>query len=145
MSVRHIHASPGEYIAVHRNGRYHGGGSSDASGCLVLLVGVAVYCFWREILVIAAIVGTLALIGWLVWRFRGQLGRAAVAVCRIAWKGIRIAAIFTWRQTVRGYRFCTAKLTSRRPAPTPAGQKTPLMPLSASHHDDYGKIIQHKW
>lgn len=143
MSVRHIHASPGEYIAVHRNGRYHGGGSSDASGCLVLLIGFAVYCFWREILVVATIVGVLALIGWLIWRFRVQLGKAAVAVCRIAWKGVRFAAIFTWRQAVRGYRFCATRLASRR-ATTPVRQKTPLAPPSASRPDDYGKIIQHK-
>ena len=150
MSVRHIHASPGEYIAVHRNGgsRYHrsgsGGGTSDASGCLVLLIGVALYCFWREIIVIATIVGVLALVGWLVWRFRVQLGRAAVEVGSLAWKGIRIAAIFCWRQMTRACRFCASRLARHRAAPASARKTVSPTPSPASQPSNYGKIIQQK-
>lgn len=95
MSVRHIHARPGEYIAVHRNrGSVSASrGDTGVSGVGIAVVVLAVVFLWKIILkaillmcagvlVAAAAAGVL----WLLWKFRRQL-----------WHGIRFAAVAVWR------------------------------------------------
>lgn len=79
MSVRHVYARDGEYIAVHRN---HGGyvgsscsSSTDDDGWLIV-VGI-LFCVWviyllRYIILAAAI---LIALGWLIWKFYRQKKR----------------------------------------------------------------------
>ena len=114
MSVRHIHARPGEYIAVHRDGhrRHSGGSGGDGSGCLFLIIAFLIWSFWREILVISLVLGIVALIAWLGWTFRTQIGKA-LCCCGVAiWKGLRfvlsfLAALFVCCGVViwKGLRF----------------------------------------
>ena len=55
MKVRHIHASPGEYIAVHRDGSGGSGGSGgdfeeDMTGCLIVaIIGFAVLSDYHDL------------------------------------------------------------------------------------------------
>ena len=127
MSVRHIHASPGEYIAVHRNGgsrptRRGGGGGGGSGGeglgCLLLLA----LFFWREILSLAFLLGVIALVGWLVWKFRSQIGSGLCAVAGGLGHAVRWILSMAWRIPVG---VCNA-IRGRRPQGTP----------------DYGRIIQ---
>ena len=95
MSVRHIHARQGEYIAVHR-----GGGSSGSSDGWLTLIGIVggivfVSLFWQIIL--ACLLATGAI--WLIWEFRAPLW---TGVCRTAGK-LREAAVRLWRAA--GHRF----------------------------------------
>ena len=127
MSVRHIHARPGEYIAVHRGhgGRSGGGSSGDGGeGCLGLIAIIFVIwviaSYW-EILVTLAI---LCAVIWLIWTFH-----------RPIWHGL--CWIFTKLRYLicAGYRglqtCCSRKKLSQK--------ATPYSNKSA----DYGKIRQH--
>ena len=77
MSVRHVHARPGEYIAVHRNHRNgsrsgggHSGNGSGNGGCLWLLATVIVIWvianFWEILVTLAILCAAI----WLIWTFR---------------------------------------------------------------------------
>ena len=127
MSVRHIYARPGEYIAVHR--RHGGGGGSgggDGAGCLGLL-GIIfaiwlVVTFWK-IIVGAAMAGAA---GWLIWNFRRPIWNG---VCRTA--ANLVCLIRAGYGRLRAY--CRArKELSRRDAPRSGSLA------------DYGQIRQHR-
>lgn len=96
MSVRHIHAHPGEYIAVHRGG---GNGSSADSekGFAVLIIAVAVilFLFWKAILTflfyalmvclgVAFAAGAL----WLLWTYRSPIWQGICWIARKLWRAI---------------------------------------------------------
>ena len=52
MKLRHIHASPGEYIAVHRDGSGGSGGDfeGDMTGCLIVaIIGFAVLSDYHDL------------------------------------------------------------------------------------------------
>ena len=130
MSVRHIHARQGEYIAVHRghgHGGRSGGGSSGGGGegCLYLLAIIFVIwfiaSFW-EILVALAI---LCAVIWLIWTFR-----------RPIWQGL--CWIFTKLTNLlrKGYNglqsYWSRKELSQQAAPY------------SSKSADYGKIRQYR-
>ena len=97
MSVRHVHAKPGEYIAVHRNHGGGGGGTSgDGMGCLTLVaVGFAIWLIvslWEIIL--ACLIIALAI--WLIWLFRAPLGKA------IGWSAKHLWSFITWSMSKIG-------------------------------------------
>ena len=145
MSVRHIHARPGEYIAVHR-GHGHGGrsgrGSSGGSGtgCLYLLAIIFVIwfiaSFW-EILVSLAI---LCAVIWLIWIFRRPIWHA------VCWIFSKLANLVQ-----AGYRVLQARRAQKKhtqdATPWPGAPVTSitqnLTPYS-SKSADYGKIRQHR-
>lgn len=144
MSVRHIHANPGEYIAVHRNGGSRptrggggsggGGGGDIAPGCLFVLA----LFFWREILAAAFWLGVIALVGWLVWKFRSQIGSGLCAVVGGLLRALWWIVSLAWRipigvyNAIRGRRQQGAAVTSQGPSPASTNQGSP----------DYGRIIQ---
>ncbi|MBQ9338660.1 MAG: hypothetical protein IJS14_15335 [Lentisphaeria bacterium] len=130
MSVRHIHAKPNEYIAVHRDGfarpSRSSSGESDFFGCLFLL-GIA-YIFYIVAALVEAVVnfvasywavllGGIALILFLVF--------CGPPVCKYLWN----------------------KITRKRPTPeTPAEVEAVPAQIEIEEDDPachpYGKIIQ---
>lgn len=103
MSVRHIYARDGEYIAVHR---HHGGyvagyssSSDDDDGWLILggtlLGAVLIYLFWKIILM-GIIVITM---GWLIWKFRRPLYRLFKWAISSIWKNISCLGRKAWHFT----------------------------------------------
>ncbi|HCG25274.1 MAG TPA: hypothetical protein DE060_18645 [Lentisphaeria bacterium] len=131
MKVRHIHASPEEYIAVHRDGSGGSGGSGgdfeeDMTGCLIVaIIGFAVYLiitFWKFILCGILLIAA----GWLIWKFRGPIRRFLVAsFLRI------VSVILSLQQYFR----------QKRSLPQQGSRKT--LPKQ-THDSDYGKIIQRR-
>ena len=83
MSVRHINARPGEYIAVHRKGRSASAGGGDTgtmSAVGMIAVILAVLLFWKIILkaifiACAAVLAITLAAGalHLLWKFRREL------------------------------------------------------------------------
>ena len=73
MSVRHIHARPGEYIAVHRG--THKGADNNAMVLLYVIgivgIGLIVCLFWQVILAGLLVAGA----AWLLWKYRASLRR----------------------------------------------------------------------
>jgi hypothetical protein len=143
MRVRHIHASSGEYIAVHRNhgssGHSSAGGGDNGMGCLVLLVLWGVWCWWQEILMIALILGVVTAVCWLGWTFRDEIADAAVAIGEgLAWvcvwlgRGIWWLLKPGWSLLQSGWQACR----TGRQASLPAAPAAPARP------GNYGKIIQ---
>ena len=127
MSVRHIHAKPREYIAVHRgHGGKSGGGSSGGGGegCLGLIAIIFVIwfiaSFW-EILVALAILCTVI---WLIWIFR-----------RPIWQGLCLVFTKLANLTCAGYRGLQTCWSRKKLLQ----QSVPYSDKSA----DYGKIRQH--
>ena len=95
MSVRHIHARKGEYIAVHR-----GGGSSGSSDGWLVVIGIIgaivfVCYFWQIILACLLAAGAI----WLIWKFRAPLWGG---VCWTARK-LREMTVRLWQAA--GHRF----------------------------------------
>lgn len=95
MSVRHIHARKGEYIAVHR-----GGGSSGSSDGWLVVIGIIgaivfVCYFWQIILACLLAAGAI----WLIWKFHAPLW---AGVCWIAGK-LWTATVALWQAA--GHRF----------------------------------------
>lgn len=95
MSVRHIHARPGEYIAVHRSGGAAAGGRESLTAVGIIAVILAVVFFWeiilKAILFACAVVLAVALASgvlYLLWTFRQQLWRGTCWIARILWSGI---------------------------------------------------------
>ena len=145
MSVRHIHANPGEYIAVHRNGGYRssrggsGSGSSggDGIGCLCIIGIILFCCFWKEILTIAFVVGILVLIGWLIWTFRTQIGKGLYIGSIVIWHGICKFVSYIINRFVVFYYAIKTHWSKR-------AQKTQPISISTQqkYGANYGKIIQ---
>ena len=141
MSVRHIHASPGEYIAVHRNGGYrptHGGGSgSDGMGCLCIIGIILIFCFWKEILIISFFLGILALVGWLIWTFRTQIGKGICIAGIAIWHGCCYVLSYVCIKIKAAYNAIRNRLAQRTKNPQPIGSCS-----SSKQSTNYGKIIQ---
>ena len=143
MSVRHIHAKPGEYIAVHRgHGGKSGGGSSGGGGegCLGLIAIIFliwfIASFW-EILVALAI---LCAVIWLIWIFR-----------RPIWQGLRWVFTKLANLVQAGYRGLQARRAQKKhtqnatPWPgAPVASITQNSTPYSSKSADYGKIRQHR-
>ena len=123
MSVRHVHAKPGEYIAVHRNHGGGGGGTSgDGMGCLTLVaVGFAI---------------------WLIWFFRAPLGKA------IGWSAKHLWSFITWSMSKIGMTVSSAwmKFKNRKGQNNTqsSSEQHPFTPEYNSSTDNYGKIIQNR-
>ena len=131
MSVRHIHAKQGEYIAVHRK---HGNGSSsggrprsggDNGGCLWLLATVIVIWvianFWEILVTLAILCAAI----WLIWTFRHPIWRG---VCWISKELITL--------TCTGFRGLQSYLSRKK-----------LLQQAVPHSNmsgDYGKIRQYR-
>ena len=126
MSVRHIHAKPGEYIAVHRG---HGGGGGSSSGggegCLGLLAIIFVIWFIASFWKILVALAILCAVIWLIWIFR-----------RPIWQGL--CWIFTKLANLvcAGYRGLQSYWSRKKLSQ----QASPYSNKSA----DYGKIRQHR-
>ena len=144
MSVRHVHAKPGEYIAVHRN---HGGGgggssSSDGGGCLAVIAVIFVVWFIASFWQIIVACAVTAIILWMIWIFRKPLGKAICWSAKKIWHLIAISST----QISKGICSCWLKFNNWR------NQKrcqNPAIPHSISPEynnssADYGKIIQNR-
>ena len=113
MSVRHVHAKPDEYIAVHRDGGYSGGrrsagGESDLFGCLLMIaIGFVIYA----VFVIVEAIVTFVMNYWYI-----LLGGITFAL--ILWFWGKSIAKFLWN----GVLHLVKSFTSRKTA----GQKSPL-------------------
>ena len=123
MSVRHIHAKPGQYIAVHRH-RGSGGGT-DAGCAQILGIGlliVVIVSLWKIIVGLAV----LAAAGWLIWTFRHAIWSG---VCRL------------FRSIGDLIGACRRRIRNRRAAKRlPHGGALNLN----CYYADYGKIRQHR-
>ena len=128
MSVRHVHARPGEYIAVHRkhgNGSGHSGNGGGDEGCLYIIAIIIVIwiiaSFWKILVALAIFCAVI----WLIWTFRRPIWHG---LCWIFTKLINLICA--------GYRglqlYCSRKKHSQQPAPY------------SSKSADYGKIRQHR-
>ena len=82
MSVRHVHARPGEYIAVHRHGRPASDSERWLYGIGIIGAIVFVCMFWQIILTCLIGAGVV----WLIWVFRRPLGRAIGRNGRKLWR-----------------------------------------------------------
>ena len=126
MSVRHIHAKPGQYIAVHRG---HGGGGGSSSGggegCFGLLAIIFVIWFIASFWEIIVAVAILCVVGWLIWTFRRPIW---YGLCWIFTKLINL--------TCAGYRGLQSYWSQKKLTQ----QATPYSNKSA----DYVKIRQHR-
>lgn len=72
MKVRHIHAKPGQYIAVHRNRGGSGHNGNDFGWLKLIIIGVGIWLvisFWQVI--VALVITGVAL--WLLWIFRDPI------------------------------------------------------------------------
>ena len=118
MSVRHINAKPGQYIAVHR---HHGGGGNNNDGCGIGLLVVAIAALWKIIVCLVA----LAAVAWLVWTFRHAI-----------WSGI----CWLFRSSGNLIGACRKRIQNRGAAKGLPQSSTPYFKNSA----DYGKIRQHR-
>lgn len=140
MSVRHVHARPGEYIAVHRGHGGEGGSSGGGEGCFGLLAIIFVIwliaSFW-EIIVAVAI---LCVVGWLIWTFRHPIWYG------ICWIFSKLANLVQ-----AGYRGLQARRAQKKytqnatPCPgAPVASITQNSTPYSSKSADYGKIRQHR-
>ncbi len=140
MSVRHVHARPGEYIAVHRGHGGGGGSSGGGEGCFGLLAIIFVIwliaSFW-EIIVAVAI---LCVVGWLIWTFRHPIWYG------ICWIFSKLANLVQ-----AGYRGLQARRAQKKytqnatPCPgAPVASITQNSTPYSSKSADYGKIRQHR-
>ena len=122
MSVRHIHAKPGEYIAVHRR---HGSSGNDNDGCAyalgIGLLVVAIAALWKIIVCLAA----LAAVAWLVWTFRHAI-----------WGGV----CWLFRSSGNLIGACRKRIQNRGAAKGLPQSGNPYFKNTA----DYGKIRQHR-
>lgn len=82
MSVRHIHARPGEYIAVHRKQKRGISRSDSIIAIIAILVAVS---FWKFIVTGALIAAIL----YLIYIFRLPLGNAIRWSAKQLWSLIR--------------------------------------------------------
>lgn len=143
MSVRHVHAKPGEYIAVHRNHGSGGGGTGgDGMGCLTLVaVGFVIWLIvslWEIILACLIIAPVL----WLIWIFRAPLGKA------ISWSAKHLWSFITWGISKIGMTASSAwmKFKSRKEQDNTLSpsEQHPFAPEYNSSTANYGKIIQNR-
>ena len=141
MSVRHVHAKPGEYIAVHR---HRGGRSSgvEGIGCLaVIAFGFTVWfivSYWKIIL--TCVIASLAL--WLIWEFRSPLWKAVCWISKQLWSLISKSLDLVVKAVRAGY----LKIKNRQKKKC---IQAPASICSASEEynsssADYGKIIQNR-
>ena len=132
MSVRHINAKPGEYIAVHRHhGSYYrsggggGGTGGGGEGCLsilaVLFVIWIIASFWEIILGLVI----LSVIIWVIWWFRHPI-----------WGGVRLISTKIWN--------CICVGGKRLHSYYIRGKKVQINKTKNSKSSDYGKIRQHR-
>ena len=158
MSVRHVHASPGEYIAVHRDGhsytsssrcrRSSGGyGSGDGTGCLVLIGIVLAIFFWDELLTLLWLVialalsaGAIWLMGMIVQKYHVQIGRGLAITFHALWKACKFTTLFVWRLISKAYGIMMAKRASCHSDAQPVA----LLQTPEKHSSEYGRIIQRR-
>ena len=143
MRVRHVHAKPGEYIAIHRN---HGGRSSSSGDVMFFLMLAAtglviwlIVSLWEIILTCLLVVFALCLI----WIFRTPLGKA---ICWSA-KHLWILCVGGATQIGKCICFCWAKFKTRRTG-TDSQSPSEILSLPAEYNSssaDYGKIIQNRY
>ena len=168
MSVRHIHANPGEYIAVHRNGGYRptyhrvvtgGGGSRNAGealGCLITLGIFLCIIYGYNFFAFIFYVGIIVLIGWFIYTFKTQIGKVLCFLCVCLWKALRWLAPRAWKMLTCAYGTIKSWLAPRaRKMLTRAcgaiksrwlkrAESASSATSESSTHrpKDYGKIIQ---
>lgn len=132
MSVRHIHAKPGEYIAVHRHhgGYYRGGGGGGGTGgggegCLsilaVLFVIWIIASFWEIILGLFILSVTI----WVIWCFRHPI-----------WSGVCLISAKVRNCICAGGKRLHSYYIRKKQARTNNAKKC--------QYADYGKIRQHR-
>jgi len=138
MSVRHVHAKPDEYIAVHRDGSYSGGSRSSGDdsgifGCLLMIaIGFVIYAVF-------VIVGAIVTFVMNYWHI--LLGGIVFAL--ILWFWGKSIAKFLWNGVLRLVKSFTSRKT--------AGQQnsvrgsSPALQIENPQEPVYhprGKIIQ---
>ena len=162
MSVRHIHANPGEYIAVHRNGGYRptyhrvttggggGGGSSigETIGCLIPFVlffsfiygfDIISFIFAMGIIILSFFLGVafIVLIGRLIYRYRTQIGKGLRVLGILFWHVLCWLATYAWKMLTCAYSAIKSRWLKRAESASSATSES-----STQHPKDYGKIIQ---
>ena len=131
MSVRHIHAKPDEYIAVHRDGGYTGGSRSSGDdsgffGCLLMIaIGFVIYAV---IVIVEAVVNFIA-------NYWPVLLAGIALILFIVFCGPPICK-FLWN-----------KISRKRQVSAPPTEVETVSPQIEIEEDDpayhpYGKIIQ---
>ena len=142
MSVRHINAKPGEYIAVHRNGggrpsRGGGGGGCDLNEAL-FVIGIILFIFyWKEIITIAIILAIVAIVAMLIWTFRTQIWKGLCYGCTAIWRGLCFVMPLLWKASTAVYNTVRSCLSKSGRTPQSANAY-----FSQQHAGDYGRIIQ---
>ena len=147
MSVRHINAKPGEYIAVHRRRRRAAAAAPQSTNeelftfLITLGIGIAIFLvimFWK--IVVMCIIATVAI--FLIWIFRTPLW---ITIC---WLTTQLFKLLCWgkNQICRVITAAWMKLkncTSQKNSQTPAINATVSTEYSRASAD-YGKIIQNR-
>lgn len=145
MSVRHIHAKPDEYIAVHRNhGNGSGGGRSGNGGgdegCLYIIAIIIVIWIIASIWEILVALAVFCAAIWLIWTFRRPIWHG---VCWIFSKFANLV-----QAGYRGLQACRAqKKHTQNATPCPGAPVASITQNSAPYSSksaDYGKIRQHR-
>ena len=143
MSIRHVHARPGEYIAVHRGGTYHSARSNSSVNGAVFVIGfILLLCFWKPILTVIVAGFAIYFATKFLWLYRIQI-----------WNGLRMLGGLLWNSSCSCYlrmrRWLANRKACRQIASQPQPQPTPvcLPPVRNSQHTyqssaTYGKIIQ---
>lgn len=137
MSVKHMYAKPGEYIAIHRSRRRKGNASSADSGYFYLFLLIAIIaiivCFWE--IIVACLIAAAAL--WLIWIFRAPLGKAVWWMIRQIGKLMYKAGLMIGKWIKAGWiKFKNWRETKKS---NDVERNTEYNRKS----DNYGKIIQY--
>ena len=154
MSIRHVHARPGEYIAVHRGGTYHTSRSNSSGDGAVFVIGfILLLCFWKLILTLAVAGFAIYFATKFLWLYRVQIWNRLRTLGGMLWHGLRTLGGILWNASWSCY-FCIRRWLANRKAcrqmasqPQPPSTPVCLPPAGNSqnaYHSSatYGKIIQ---
>ena len=152
MSVRHIHARPGEYSVVHRGGtsRTPRSGSSGDGGIFIIGV-ILLQFFWKFILTVVVAGIAIYFAAKFLWLYRVQIWNGLRTFGGMLWNGLRMLGGMSWNASCscnfRIRRWLANRKTCRPMASQP--QPTPVCLQAAGNNQHtfqssttYGKIIQ---
>ncbi len=143
MSIRHIHARPGEYIAVHRGGTYHSSRSSSSGDGAVFVIGaILLLFFWKFILTVAVAGLAIYFAAKFLWLYRVQIWNGLRMLGGLLWNA-SCSCYFRIRRWIANRKACRQMASQPQPLPTPVC----LPPAGNSQNTyqsspTYGKIIQ---
>lgn len=154
MSVRHIHARPGEYIAVHRGGTYSTSRSKTSGDGAVFVIGfILLLVFWKLILTAVVAGFVLYFAAKFIWLYRVQIWNGLRTLGGMLWNGLRTSGGILWNTSCSCYFHIRRWLANRKACPPMAVQPqqppTPIyLPPTGNSQNTYkssaayGKIVQ---